>query len=211
MQQMQRLFPPTPHTHHILTGSVILYLANSLQNGIQHQHKMHITTFSIENWKGLSQETKAKHTLSSCAACFHDYSSLQDAYPGKPIYTPESLPAATIVSLPPIVEEKDLAKAVLSELNPMWDNLFSHTLTDSIPNNLPSCNSVRKKPRMELKRQERACKRKIASHINHQLSKNATMSVLAEADSMASYGRKRLALSYEKSSKPQKPKSHSPN
>jgi len=37
------------------------------------------------------------------------------------------------------------------------------------------------------------------------------MSVLAETESMASYGCKRLALSYEKPSKPQKPKSHFPN
>ena len=37
------------------------------------------------------------------------------------------------------------------------------------------------------------------------------MLVLAEAESLASYGRKRLALSYEKPEKTLIPKSHSPN
>jgi hypothetical protein len=37
------------------------------------------------------------------------------------------------------------------------------------------------------------------------------MSVLGEAESLASYGRKRLALSHEKPTTPQRPKSHSPN
>ena len=37
------------------------------------------------------------------------------------------------------------------------------------------------------------------------------MLVLAEAESLSSYGRKRLALSYEKPETPQKTKSHSPN
>ena len=38
-----------------------------------------------------------------------------------------------------------------------------------------------------------------------------TISVLAEAESLASYGRKRLALSYERPISQSKPKSHSPN
>ena len=40
---------------------------------------------------------------------------------------------------------------------------------------------------------------------------NTTLSVLAEAESLASYGRKRLALSYEKPTTSQRVKSHSPN
>ena len=64
---------------------------------------------------------------------------------------------------------------------------------------------------MEHKKEERAQKRKIVSHINDQFSSNTTMSILAEAESLASYGRKRLVLSYEKPATPQRVKSHSPN
>ena len=49
------------------------------------------------------------------------------------------------------------------------------------------------------------------SHINEQFTSNTTLSVLAEAESLASYGRKRLALSYEKPTTSQRVKSHSPN
>ena len=54
-------------------------------------------------------------------------------------------------------------------------------------------------------------KRKIVTHINDHFSTNTTMSVLAEAESLASYRRKRLALSYENPTTSQRPKSHSPN
>ena len=51
-------------------------------------------------------------------------------------------------------------------------------------------------------------KRKIVQHVNDHFSENMA---LAEAESLASYGRKRLALSYEKLNVPPKSKSHSPN
>ena len=67
-----------------------------------------------------------------------------------------------------------------------------------------------KKGKTQRKREQRSQKRKIVSEINDHFSKNATMSVLAEAESMASYSRKRLALSYERPTTPKRRKSHSP-
>ena len=48
------------------------------------------------------------------------------------------------------------------------------------------------------------------NEINDHFSKNTTMSVLAEAESMSSYSRKRLALSYEQPTTPKRKKTHSP-
>ena len=62
---------------------------------------------------------------------------------------------------------------------------------------------------MQHKSEERA--RKILSYINDQFASTTTMSLLAEAESLACYGRKRLALTYEQPNIPQSTKSHSPN
>ena len=76
---------------------------------------------------------------------------------------------------------------------------------------MPECELVQNKARVEKKRENRAQKRKIVAHINAHFAQNATMSHLAEAESQASYRRKRLALSYERPTTPQRRKSHSPN
>ena len=65
--------------------------------------------------------------------------------------------------------------------------------------------------RVESKCVEQERKRKIVTHINECFTQNAAMSVLAEAESLASYSRKRLALSYEMPATPQRRKSHLPN
>lgn len=85
----------------------------------------YLTTFSIHNWKELSEDMKQQHILSSCQACFDKHPALQRAYPGKPMYMYEpQTPTATMVSLPPLSKERDLARNVLAELNPMWENRF---------------------------------------------------------------------------------------
>lgn len=115
------------------------------------------------------------------------------------------------MNLPPLSTEREQAQRVLAELNPVWQNQFSRSFTESVPNILPECNLVQKKTKLELKKKDRVQKRKIIRHINDHFAKTTTMSVLAEAESLASYGRKRLALSYETPTPPQKPKSHSPS
>ena len=116
-----------------------------------------------------------------------------------------------IFSLLTAAAERDLARNVLSELNPAWENQFSRTFTEAITKVLPECELVQNKARVEKKRKHRAQKRKIVAHINAHCAQNATMSHLTEAESQASYSRKRLALSYERCTTPQRRKSHSPN
>ena len=47
--------------------------------------------------------------------------------------------------------------------------------------------------------------------ISYHLKENTTMTILAEAESLSSYRRKRLALGFEQPDKPKKHKSHSPS
>ena len=161
--------------------------------------------FSISNSKALRTETKEMHSLCNCNACYNFFPALQKAYPGKPTYEPK-----VIVNIPPLAQEKAVARQVLAELNPIWESRYTHSFAESIPRMLPECNLVRKKCKVEKTEEDRRRKRKIVSDINNQLAQNATMTVLAEAESLASYSRKRLALSFQKPSIPQPLKSHSP-
>ena len=71
----------------------------------------------------------------------------------------------TIVRLPTSASERELARNVLAELNPTWENQFSHTFTEAIPNVVSECKLVRKN-------EERSQKRKIVTQINEQFSEN---------------------------------------
>ena len=108
--------------------------------------------------------------------------------------------------LPPSTTEKSLARNVLAELNPKWESKFSHTFTEALTTVVPE---YAKKGKNTKKKRTKITKAKDCE-INDHFSKNATMSVLAEAESMASYSRKRLALSYERPTTPKRRKSHSP-
>ena len=170
------------------------------------------STFSIQNWKSLSHAQQAMHTLANCEGCYHAYKELQAAFPGKPMFIAQP----QIVELPetPSTSRKDekvLARRVLCELNSTWEEKFNHTFSIALPQNVPEANLCAKKSRTEKKREDRIQKRQLTQHISDQLKENLTMSVLAEGESLSSYNRKRLALSFESATQPKRKKSHSPN
>ena len=114
----------------------------------------YINNFSITKWNELSTTAKESHKLSNCDGCYNLYSSLQHAYPGKPFYESQ-----VVVSLPPIIKENDLTRTVLSEINPKWENRFSHTFTESITN-IPELNLAHKKTKNEQKKRGKGTKAK---------------------------------------------------
>ena len=139
--------------------------------------------FSTQNWKALTAEKQHGHSLSNCIV------------PGKPVF--EAQPLITL-SLPSQVSgskkrEKEEARAVLGELNEQWENRYDHKLTSAIPTVAPQYNLTERKSKSERNRQ---VKRQISQHIAHQLGENATISHLAEAESLSSYRRKRLSMSF---------------
>ena len=169
-------------------------------------------TFSIEKWKALPESEKSKHTLSKCKACCHE--DIQKAFPGKPVYTPP-IPPPIInqenIPLNTISNEKELGRKVLQEINSVWQDKFDHPITKVIPKIMPEANLTEKETKSKRRAQSRKQKRQIVQEVNQQLAKNATMSVLAEAESLSSYSRKRLSYSFDSPVPAKRRKSHSPN
>ena len=88
---------------------------------------------------------------------------------------------------------------------------FNHTFSSALPKNVPEANLCTNKSRAEKKHEDRTLKRKLKQHISDQLKENLTMSVLA-GESISSYNRKRLALSFHQpATQAKRKKSHSPN
>lgn len=88
--------------------------------------------------------------------------------------------------------------------------MFDHPITKAIPKIMPEANLTQKETKSRKRTQSRKQKRQIVKEVEQQFAKNATMSVLAEAESISSYSRKRLSYSFE-STPANRRKSHSPN
>lgn len=170
-------------------------------------------TFSITNWGKLSTEKQKQHTLSCCNQCSKDYSQLQRAFPGKPVHNHLDSECSVSLSLPHIItNEKKEAQTVLTDLDNLWEQRHGHNLTRQLPKLAPHLHLTTKTTKIEKKRKDRNLKRKISKCISEQLGESATITVLAEAESMSAYSRKRLAMSFEKPETPSKrPKLHSPS
>ena len=98
-------------------------------NPDQRKRQEYLTTFSMNNWKKLSEEEKNKHTISRCDECFLEHRALQEAFPTKTVYTPQSV----------AVLEKEL-KATVSSL--MATQSTPRSFGTSITNTLdPLCRS----------------------------------------------------------------------
>jgi len=105
--------------------------------------------------------------------------------------------------------EKQEVRTVLRDLDNIWTEKYNHSFSSAIPSLAPSANLTTKLTKQEKKKKDRQTKRKISKHIGSQLSENATLTLLAEGDSLQSYNRKRLAMSFEKPESPAKrTKSH---
>ena len=169
--------------------------------------------FSTENWKHLSVNKKKEHTLSHCTACSTNHMHLQEAFPGKPVF---QITSSITLSLPETSthsrKEKQEVHKVLGDLNNHWEECYGHSYSSVLPRLAPETNLTNKRTRVERKQEDRKMKRKITSHINQQLGENATLTVLAEAESLQAYRRKRFAMSFEKPTTPTKRiKLHSPS
>ena len=83
----------------------------------------------------------------------------------------------------------------MGDLNKQWEDRYGHSYSSVLAKLAPDAN-LTKKTKLEQKQQNRNIKRKIVHHINQQLSENATLTVLAEAESMQAYRRKRNSMSF---------------
>lgn len=105
--------------------------------------------------------------------------------------------------------EHTLGRKVLGELNHLWNERYSRSFQQALPVIAPEANLAPRPSRNEKKLADQRQKRK---QVNKQLGENATMNMLAEGESLSSYNRKRLSMSFKKPDTPNKRrKSHSPN
>ena len=139
------------------------------------------------------------------------HSDYQTAFPGTPVHEAPSqivhLPEQTISTT-----EKDECRLVLKELNKEWEKRYQHTLSSAIPKLAPSENLTSKQTKSERKKTDRNNKRKVVAEINEKIGESTTITMLAEAESLGSYTRKRMSMSFGTPQVPNKRhKPHSPS
>ena len=172
--------------------------------------EQYLQAFTLSNWKSLSSKQRSSHTLSNCIACYTESEPLQESFPLKPLYIPEN--SITITRGP----EKLAARKVLRDVNKEWEREFGHPLTQTLPKLCPEASLTHKKNKQQLKRESRKRKRDFTEHVNQQMAKKATLTMLANGTSFSKYHRERIATSFETPgdigcSKQKKEKSHSPS
>ena len=120
----------------------------------QSKRLVYLSTFSTENWKRLTNSEKEKHTLAFCGACFNSYQTLQECFPGKPVF----FPPEPMISLPDtpctIRAEKNMTRKVLGELNSFWEEKYNHSFTSELPRNAPEAGLAPKVTSKERKKQD---------------------------------------------------------
>lgn len=182
----------------------------------------YLSTFSIDNWKKLSSVEKQRHSLGRCKECALSYTKQQQSFPG-PIYSPAHSLAQSTKSLiahnsTEKASEQSTTRQILAELQPIYQEAYGHSFTES----LAKCKGtfIQKKPtEAERKKLKRKIQRECKAHIEKQLQENDALSVLSEAQSLASYKRSRLVQSFESPQQTQqraestktKNEKHSPN
>ena len=172
----------------------------------------YLAVFGVQQWKSLTENQKAKHTLSNCKECYRAYYNTQQLFPVKPMFIPEEC----TVKLPenPRVSERSTARRILKDANAVWQQTYGHTFTSVVPQLCPEANLQMKKSKIEAKKEKRHRERKIVKHVHHQMEKKATLTMLASGESHARYHKKRLSMSFETNqlgpSHAKKQKRHSP-
>ena len=164
----------------------------------------YIQAFTLSNWHLLPPKQRSLHTLSKCLACYTKSESLQKSFPLKPNHIPEN--TITITKGP----EKLIARKVLKDVNRQWEREFG------LPKLCPEANLTHKKSKQQQKRESRKRKRDFTEHVNQQMAKNATLSMLANGKSFSKYHNERITMSFDTPgdigpSKQKKEKSHSPS
>ena len=170
----------------------------------------YVAFFSTVNWQLLPDTVKRRHTLANCDECSRKHSDYQNAFPGKPTHI--APPLAVVLQESTCDTEREECQQVLHELNEQWQDKYSHSLSSVMPVLAPQENLIIKPTKLERKKTDRDTKRKVVTEISKKMAEGNTITLLAEADSLSSYSRKRLAMSFETPKNPNKKiKTHSPS
>ena len=160
----------------------------------------YLSIFSPENWRKLPNLHKKRHTLGKCKECALAFCEQQRNFPG-PTFNPGKTLAQSArllaeqnhtLKLP----EQTTTREILAELEPLYQNTYGHSFTDS----LARCKGTGLQTRQtatEKKKTKRRIQQECRDHISEQLHKSDALTVLSEAQSLASYQRQRISQSFE--------------
>ena len=176
----------------------------------------YLETFSIENWKKLSQSSKQKHRLSSCLECALKHFELQHVFPG-PVFKPAQSFSSEVETLSSNMSAAQFTHHVLSELQPVYESAYGTSFTKAVSECKHS--GLQQKPtKVEKKKYKRHIQQECRDHIQGQMQATDALNVLAEGQSLKSYKRLRLAQAFatpeakrtRKENKPTPKRKHSP-
>ena len=153
--------------------------------------KQYLTTFLVESWKQLLPREQLEHSMSNCQACCWNHAKLQTAFPALPRYTAPS----SIVHLPHCEESvADTTRKVLAELNKTYEEAFGQSFMEAAVQYCGCSEGTDKqKSKQEKKKEVRAMQRKFRDSVNEQYASTATITFLAENESVCGNQRKRLS------------------
>jgi hypothetical protein len=133
------------------------------------EREQYLEAFSADNWKALSVEQKAEHSLMDCRGCFHRYSVYQSFFPVQskkfqgclkenPIIVAQNISANTSRKAVKVNctrrEYQDGAQKIYNEINPAFQRVFNVPLEKALTT-VPSLNIQSKKNPAEKKRDRR--------------------------------------------------------
>ena len=140
---------------------------------------------------------KKRHTLGKCKECALAFCEQQRNFPGPTFNPGKTLAQSTsllaeqnhTLKLP----EQTTTREILAELEPLYQNTYRHSFTDS----LARCKGTGLQTATEKKKTKRRIQQEYRDHISEQLHKSDALTVLSEAQSLASYQRQRISQSFE--------------
>ena len=155
-----------------------------------------MTTFSLSNWRELSEEEKSTHTIQNCTTCRENFAAYSAAFPTpkrrgkKPLLPPKTANIHLLeqdLSYP-----KTLGKKVLRELNTISQERF-HTSGNNVLVETPKSNLAHKSTTQEKRKIKRTIERNMKNVIATQKENQASELVLQNRISWRTYDRLRKA------------------
>lgn len=135
--------------------------------------------------------------------------SIGKAYPAKPLYNPRviTIDPDDIMSIGP----KAFTEKCIKDLDSAYKKAVGKTFVQQLVNT-PKL-GVQKKTPYQAKKEKHTALRNIQNHLNQQLADKATISLLAENESVSKYGRERIIQAFQTPTDEQPPpkkRKHSP-
>ena len=90
----------------------------------QCKREEYLMTFSMQKWRRLTAQQKARHSMQNCMACAIQHANLQEAFPG-PTFRPT---LDSVYKTACAKDEREVTRTVLTHVNPHHEVTYPSTL-----------------------------------------------------------------------------------